>query len=120
MISCHDKTMTIVGNMHEIIPISFNMYQILDDNYYNENYLVQTRSQAKSSGTKLLGSPWCEKEFRSQSQARKTTCHAHKNGSIERLHIGHGKSWIKKKENLSPSINQLRKHPTCHRKFLED
>ena len=29
------------------------MYQILDDNYYNEKYLVQTRSQAKSSSTKL-------------------------------------------------------------------
>ena len=27
-----------------IIPISFNMYQILDDNYYNEKYLFQTRS----------------------------------------------------------------------------
>ena len=38
---------------HEIIPISFNMYQILDDNYYSEKYLIQTRSQAKSSGIKL-------------------------------------------------------------------
>ena len=42
------------SNPHEIIPISFNMCQILDDNYYNEKYLIQTRSQAKSSGTKLL------------------------------------------------------------------
>ena len=25
------------SNSHEIIPISFNMYQILDDNYYNKN-----------------------------------------------------------------------------------
>ena len=41
------------SNLHEIIPISFNMYQILDDNYYNEKYLIQTRSQTKSSGTKL-------------------------------------------------------------------
>ena len=38
---------------HEIIPISFNMCQILDDNYYNKKYLIQTRSQAKSSGIKL-------------------------------------------------------------------
>ena len=30
------------------------MYKILTDNYYNvEKYLVQTRSQAKSSGIKL-------------------------------------------------------------------
>ena len=42
------------GNPHEIIPICFNMCQILDDNYYNKNYLIQTRSQAKYSGVKLL------------------------------------------------------------------
>ena len=41
------------SNPHEIIPISFNMCQILDDNYYNEKYLIQKRSQAKSSGIKL-------------------------------------------------------------------
>ena len=41
------------SNPHEIIPISFNKCQILDDNYYNENYLIQTRSQAKTSGIKL-------------------------------------------------------------------
>ena len=33
------------SNWHEIIPISFNMCQGLDDNYYNEKYLIQTRSQ---------------------------------------------------------------------------
>ena len=39
---------------HEIIPILFDMYQVLHEQYYNtENYLVQTRSQAKSSGIKL-------------------------------------------------------------------
>ena len=45
------------SNPHEIIPISFNMHQILHENYYNigntENYLVQTQSQMKSSGIKL-------------------------------------------------------------------
>ena len=41
------------SNPHEIIPISFNMCQIFDDNYYNGKYLIQTRSQSKSSGTKL-------------------------------------------------------------------
>ena len=28
------------SNPHEVIPISFNMYQILDENYYNEKYLI--------------------------------------------------------------------------------
>ena len=32
------------SNLHEIIPISFNMPQVLHKNYYNtENYLVQTK-----------------------------------------------------------------------------
>ena len=47
------------SNPHEIIPVSFNMQSILQTRYYNlgkENpmkYLVQTQSQAKSSGIKL-------------------------------------------------------------------
>ena len=45
--------------MMTVIPMKsylylFNMCQILDDNYYNENYLVQTRFHAKTSGIKLL------------------------------------------------------------------
>ena len=43
-----------VSNPHEITPISFNMHQVLHENNYNtENYLVQTRLQARSSGIKL-------------------------------------------------------------------
>ena len=41
-------------NPHEIIPISFNMHKVLQDNYYNiDSYLVQMRFQARSSGIKL-------------------------------------------------------------------
>ena len=43
------------SNPHEITPISFNMHKVLHKNYYNMDiYLVQTRSQARSSGIKLL------------------------------------------------------------------
>ena len=38
------------SNAHKIIPMSFNMCQVLDDNYYCDKYLNQTRLQAKSSG----------------------------------------------------------------------
>ena len=42
---------------HKIIPISFNMYGILQEKYYNignsVKYLGQTQSLAKSSGIKL-------------------------------------------------------------------
>ena len=47
------------SNTHEIIPILFNMQGILQSRYYNLGkgkvgiYLVQMRSQAKSSGIKL-------------------------------------------------------------------
>ena len=47
-------------NIHEIIPISFGMQAILRDRYYNvgqekeSRYLIQTWSQPKSSGIKLL------------------------------------------------------------------
>ena len=47
------------SNPHDIIPISFNMQNILQTRYYNigekeeGKYLVQTRSQAKSSGVFL-------------------------------------------------------------------
>ena len=38
------------SNPHEIIPNSFNIHKILQENYYNtDSYLVQTRFQAKTS-----------------------------------------------------------------------
>ena len=67
------------SNPHEIIPISFNVHKILHENYYIiDNYLVQTRSQARSSGIKLPERSWYEKEFRSQHKIIKTTCQSHK------------------------------------------
>ena len=48
------------SDLHEIIPISFSMRNILEERYYNlhdikanDKYLVQTRSQTKSSGVSL-------------------------------------------------------------------
>ena len=44
------------SNPHEIIPISFNMGKILQQNYqnYTKTFLVQTRSQNKTKNTKTL------------------------------------------------------------------
>ena len=51
------------SNPNEIIPISFDMYKILENNlnsfdknnnFGNSKYLIQMHSQAKTSGTKLL------------------------------------------------------------------
>ena len=44
---------------HEIMPISFNMQELLHNRYYNiheceqKRYLIQTKTQAKTSGTIL-------------------------------------------------------------------
>ena len=42
------------SNPHNTIPISFNMYKILNDNYYNvEKYCIQMRFQTRSSSIKI-------------------------------------------------------------------
>ena len=46
------------SNLHEIIPISFNLRTVVQDKYYNlagenEKYMIQTRSQMKASGVQL-------------------------------------------------------------------
>ena len=45
------------SNPHEIIPISFNMYNTLYETYYKiemmDKYLVQTYSQKKATGINL-------------------------------------------------------------------
>ena len=46
------------SNPHEIIPISFNLRTVLQDEYYNlegenERYMIQTRSQMKASGVQF-------------------------------------------------------------------
>ena len=46
------------NNPHEIIPISFNIWMVLQDKYYKlkekkEKCMIQTRSQTKASGLQL-------------------------------------------------------------------
>ena len=95
------------------------MCQILDDNYYSEKYLIQTRSQAKTSGIKLLGSPWHGKEFRSQSETRKVACHF-QTREYGKATCRSGEELDQEEIDLTPSINQLINHQMCHRKFLEE
>ena len=85
------------SNPHEIIPISFNMCQALDDNYYNEKYLIQMTLQAKSSGIKL----------------------PEVHGMGKNLDPNLKEELNQEERDPIPSINQLSNHPTCHRKFLE-
>ena len=67
------------------------MCQILDDNYYSKKYLIQTRSQAKTSGIKLLEVHSVGKNLDPNLKPEKQ--HAiPKQGSMERPCIGQGRA----------------------------
>ena len=82
------------SNPHEIIPISFDMYQVLQNKFYDDKYLIQTRSQTKSSSIKLLEVHGMRKNL--DPNLKPDIQHTlPKQGSME---CRSGKSWIKKKE----------------------
>ena len=86
------------SNLHEIIPISLIMCQVLDDNYYNEKYLIQTRSQTKSSGTKLPVVHGVEMNLNPNLKSEKQ--HAiPRQGSMERPCIGQGRAGSRRKRS---------------------
>ena len=95
------------SNPHEIIPISFNMCQILDDNYYSEKYLIQTRSQAKSSGIKLPEVHGVGKNLDPNLKPEKQHT-TPKQGSKERLHVGQKRAGSRRRrpDPINQSINQ--------------
>ena len=85
------------SNPHEIIPISFNIYQVLHEKYYNaENYLVQTRSQARSSGIKLPDIHGVGRNLDPNIKAEEQHANPIK-GSIEKPHIGQGRAGVRRK-----------------------
>ena len=96
------------GNPHEIIPIIFNTYKILNDNYYNiEKYVIQTRSKGRSNGIKLLEIQGVRKNLDPNVKPEKQ--HAiPKQGSAERLCRGQGRAGLRRKrhEPIKQSIKQ--------------
>ena len=95
------------SNLLEIIPISFNMGQVLDDNYYNEKYLIQTRSQAKSSGIKLPEVHGMGKNLDPNLKPEKQYT-IPKQGNMERPCIGQGRAGSRRKrpDPINQAINQ--------------
>ena len=95
------------SNPHEIIPISFNMCQVLDDNYYNEKYFIQTRSQTKSNGTKLPEVHGMGKNLDPNLKPEKQHTIS-KQGSKERPCIGQRRAGSRRKrpDLINQSINQ--------------
>ena len=86
------------SNPHEIIPISFNTFKILNENYCNiEKYLIQTRSQARSSSIKLTEVHGMGKNMDPNIKPEKQHANS-KQGSVERLHTGQGRAGLRRKK----------------------
>ena len=96
------------SNPDEIIPISFNMYKILNYIYYNvEKYCIQMRSQARSSGIRLPEVHGMRKNLDPNIKPEKQ--HAiPKQGSAERPCTGHRRAGLTRKrpEPIKQSIKQ--------------
>ena len=104
------------SNPNEIIPISFDMCKILEDNLKNFNkknifgnskYLIQTSSQAKTSGTKLLEVHGVEKSLNPNLRPEKQHT-IPKQGKSERPQIGQNKAGSKRRkpDPINQAINQ--------------
>ena len=96
------------SNSPEIIPISFNMHKVLQENYYKiDSYLVQTSSRARSSGIKLPELHGMRKNL--DPNMNLETQHANPlRGSVVKSHIGQGRAGLKRKRSdpLNHTINQ--------------
>ena len=92
------------SNHHAIIPISFNMHKVLQENYYKiDSYLVQTCSQAKTSGLKLPEVHGMRKNLDPNIKLEKQHVNSIK-GSVVKLCIGQGRTGLRRKR--SDPINQ--------------
>ena len=109
------------SNPHELIPISFSLRSQANDHFYHidnginlprhDKYLVQTRSQAGSSGIKLLEiqgankgldphtQPGKQKSFPIQTVNKGTPTHP-----IPKPRIGQGRAGLRRKVNTLQPI----------------
>ena len=95
---------------HEIIPIYFNMHKVLQENYYNiDTYLVETRSQARSNGIKLLEVYGVRKNLDPNIKPEKQHANPIK-GSVVKPHISQGRAGSKRKR--SDPFNQAINPPS--------
>ena len=95
------------SNPNEIIPISFDMYTILEDKleiFCGDKYLIKIQSQAKSSGSKLLEVHCVEKSLNPHLRPEKQH-NFPKQGNLERLCIGQGQAIGSKRMKPDP-MNQ--------------
>ena len=106
-----------VSNPYEIMPISFNMHKVLQENYYKiDRNSVQTQSQAKTSGIILPEVHGMRKNLDPNIKLKKKHVNPIK-GSVIKLHIGQGKAGLKRKrsdpinQTINPPLEVLKKIP---------
>ena len=105
------------NNPHEIIPISFNIHKVLQENYYIiDSYLMQTRSQAGPSGIKLPEVHGMRKNLDPNIKPEKQHANSIK-GSVVKPCTAQGRAELRGRD-LIPLSKQLIHHLNCHRKFL--
>ena len=95
-----------ISNPNEIIPISFNMYKILENNlsnfdknnnFGNSKYLIQILSHTKTSGTKLPEVHGVQKCLDPNLRPEKQHT-LPKQGKLEKPQIGQGRAGSKRKK----------------------
>ena len=85
------------SNPHKIIPIFFNMYQVLENKFYDDRYLIQMRPQAKSSGIELPEVHGVRKNL--DPNLKPEIQHTlSKQRSMERPHVGQVRAGSKRKK----------------------
>ena len=100
------------SNPSEIIPVSFNTYSILEDDRnidihedIDVKYLIQTCSQAKTSGTKLAEVHGVRQEL--NPNLRPERQHAMpKEGISEKPQVGQGRAGLRRRKPEPDHINQ--------------
>ena len=109
------------SNPHKIIPISFNMQNLLHEKYYNigktEKYLVQTWSQRKSSGIKLPEVHGMSKSLDPNIQPEKQNIRPFRGNENlwERPQICQGRAGMRRRR--PPLINQANQTSEMSRKI---
>ena len=105
----------------EIIPISFNVYNILEENrnsdMYEKNegkFLIQTHSQTKMSGTTLPEVHGVRKKLDPNMRPEKQQA-LPKKGVTERPHIGQGRAGLRRK----PEADHITQSSDVTRGILE-
>ena len=99
------------SNLHEIIPISFNLRMVLQDKCYNmegekERYMIQTESQTKASSVQLLEAHGTRNGLDPHKIPEKQLQPVVRLTIEKKPRMGQGRAGIKRKVKLAPPFQK--------------